>query len=87
MPQASSPIGVFDSGVGGLSVLGPTRVERNGVTAMQHPDIFENAVRYVLEDETARGTFPPAPDRFDDIDGVRIDVRAIIPDPHAPGEL
>lgn len=72
---------------GDLVVLGPTRVERNGVTAMQHPDIFENAVRYVLEDETARGAFPPAPDRFDDMDGVRIDVRVIIPDPHAPGEL
>ena len=69
-------------------VLGPAIVARNGATAMQHPDIFEDAVQWALDDPAVVGAFPDDPNDPNDFPsgrGVPIDVRTVIPDRDAPG--
>lgn len=66
-------------------VLGPALVDRNGVTAMQHPDIFERAVELFLDDRSSAGTITTNAEEFGREVGVKIDVRRVIKDPEQPG--
>lgn len=68
-----------------LVVFGPGRVDRNGVTAMQHSDIFESAVQLTLDDSRRRALLVDSEQALQAATGAKIDLRLVIPDPEAPG--